>query len=443
MAETEETNANKDLVQHGLKWERDTFSLTPVWTVEPSVQCIEDICNGLLRSYYPEVHGAIEAKVEFLDEGAFNRVYRIDALTKTIRRIKYVFRVSLPVDAQLKTSSEVATIQYLNECTSIPVSTVLDSSQDAKNTLKFEWMLQTFVSGHKLSSIWHNLGYAGRERMIRQLAVIQTQLFQKKFRQIGNIYRRVDPLLSNATQENSVEYKSQQFYVGKIVSIPFILKNAVVDVISRGPFQTATQWLSAQLHNILVECQLLKQSSEKNELEAAERSGEVAQRLLSLLPNLFPDNGTEEETFLFHNDLSQENIFCHEDGTIAAILDWEATPCLPLWVAHDFPRLVQGGDYLEEPDPMEYNRGVDDLLFQDRLLMYQQTKLRGAYVETMGHIWPEWLEEHVRLEKRAQRDFRNAVDLCDSELSWNTILKWVDAMDEYPRTHVYTPLDLF
>jgi hypothetical protein len=82
--------------------------------------------------------------------GAFNRVYGVDAIAKvkassdaqlktgiveTIQHFKYVFRVSLPVDPRLKSSSEVATIQYLNECTTVPVTTVLHSSQSAKNAL--------------------------------------------------------------------------------------------------------------------------------------------------------------------------------------------------------------------------------------------------------------------------------------------------------------------
>ena len=155
--------------------------MTPVWTVDPCIQVIKDICYELLGQPYPRILGDIETKVEFLDEGAFNRVYGVDAIAKvkassdaqlkngmveTTQHFKYVFRISLPVDPQLKSSSEVATIQYLNECTTVPVTTVLHSSQSAKNALGFEWMLQTYVPGHKLSSIWHQLGDAGRERMI-------------------------------------------------------------------------------------------------------------------------------------------------------------------------------------------------------------------------------------------------------------------------------------
>jgi len=177
----------------------------------------------------------------------------------------------------------------------------------------------------------------------------------------------------------------------------------------------------------MVNCEMLHQSSAKNDIEAAIRSRAIAQRLLALLPTFFPHGGSEEETFLSYDDLSQQNIFCDGNGNITAILDWEATPCLPLWAAYDFPQLLQGEDYPKEPYPKEYRRGADDLLFQDRLSMWQRMELKHAYTQTMERIWPEWWEEHKKIQNLARRDFRNAVDLCESELWWNTITKWLDA----------------
>jgi hypothetical protein len=49
----------------------------------------------------------------------------------------------------------------------------------------------------------------------------------------------------------------------------------------------------------------------------------------------------------------------------------------------------------------------------------------------------------MKNKSHAQRDFRNAVDLCDSELSWNTITKWLDANDQLQGTDGYAPLALY
>lgn len=446
--------------RHGLEWERDVFSLRTVWTVDPSIQRIRDICFEALQQTYPGVIKKTGIEVEFLDQGAFNRVYSVkatvevgvssDAQLKTglvtiTKRFKYVLRVSLPVDPRLKSLSEVATIQYLNERTNIPVSTVLHSSPSADNALGFEWMFQTYVPGYKLSSIWQQLGETGRERMIRQLAAIQAELFKKtRFRQIGNIYQRGHERGPGEYENSSTASGSQPFYVGKIVSNPFILQSAMVDLetVKRGPFRTTADWLSAQLENMISVCKILGESSDKYDLEAADRSGEIAERLLILLPKYFPDSDVEEETCLIHSDLSQQNIFCRADGTITAILDWEATSCLPLWTAYDLPQLIQGKDYPEEPDSKEYNGGADDMLFQGRLLMWQQMKLRSAYQETMAAIWPGWCEEYEKKENLARRDFRRAVEVCDAELAWYWIVEWLDRNEQLQDTDEYFPLVL-
>jgi len=242
--------------RYGLKWERDTFDLTPVWTVEPSIERIRDICDKFLKQSYPLASSYIEEPLEFLDSGTFNRVYQVDAtvktdaspaesletgIAKTIGHFNYVFRVSLPVDPRLKSSSEVATIQYLREHTAIPIPRVLDSSQSAVNDLKFEWMLQTYAPGHKLSSIWDKLGAAGRNRMIQHLAEIQTELFKKaKFHKIGNIYYGRDERESDDSAKDILAKSGSQrhFYVGKIVSNPFLVKNATLKTQKRGPFRS-------------------------------------------------------------------------------------------------------------------------------------------------------------------------------------------------------------
>jgi hypothetical protein len=68
MPTIDETLTQVGREQHGLKWERGTFSLTPVWTVDPCIQVIKDICYELLGQPYPRILGDIETKVEFLDE---------------------------------------------------------------------------------------------------------------------------------------------------------------------------------------------------------------------------------------------------------------------------------------------------------------------------------------------------------------------------------------
>jgi hypothetical protein len=75
----DKTNTHRE--QDGLKWERDTLSLTPVWTLDPRIRCMTDICYKLLQKSCPEDPDPV-VKVAFLSEGAFNRIHMVDVILK-------------------------------------------------------------------------------------------------------------------------------------------------------------------------------------------------------------------------------------------------------------------------------------------------------------------------------------------------------------------------
>jgi aminoglycoside phosphotransferase (APT) family kinase protein len=119
-------------------WERlNVFALQPKWTTEPSVDAIKIVARQALR-----VESAIE--VEFLAQGAFNKLYTISLVGK---EPEYVLRVALPVDPHFKTESEAATLMFLAEKTSLPVPKVLAYSSTQENKLGFEWILMQRMPG--------------------------------------------------------------------------------------------------------------------------------------------------------------------------------------------------------------------------------------------------------------------------------------------------------
>lgn len=61
-------------------------------------------------------------EVEFLVEGAFNKVY----LARCALAKEYIVRVTSPVQPRFKTMSEDATIKYIRYHTNIPAPTVLN-----------------------------------------------------------------------------------------------------------------------------------------------------------------------------------------------------------------------------------------------------------------------------------------------------------------------------
>lgn len=96
--------------QDGLEWMEELWFKKPAWTREPDVEVVERIARQHLQ-----IAEAESCAVQFLASGAFNKLYRINS-----ERGSHLLRVSLPVDPQRKTQSEVATIQLVKEKTNIP-----------------------------------------------------------------------------------------------------------------------------------------------------------------------------------------------------------------------------------------------------------------------------------------------------------------------------------
>lgn len=107
--------------QYGLEWEQTLFSLEPRWTVEPDV----DQTKALSRKHLclsPED----DCSVALFNQGTFNKLYKVETNIGT-----WAMRVLLPVDPSRKTISEVTTIQFLRERTTIPVPGIV--AYDASN----------------------------------------------------------------------------------------------------------------------------------------------------------------------------------------------------------------------------------------------------------------------------------------------------------------------
>ena len=69
----------------GLQWVQRLVSLEPQWTVEPDLESIKRTIE--------EARLSQEVSVSFLAQGAFNKIYDIQAGNKDL-----IMRVSLPVD---------------------------------------------------------------------------------------------------------------------------------------------------------------------------------------------------------------------------------------------------------------------------------------------------------------------------------------------------------
>lgn len=122
------------------------------------------------------------AKAFLAFQRAFNRLYAINS--------DYLMRVTLLVNPVFKTSSEVATLSFLEGKTSIPVPKVIAHSTSKANQIGFERMLMERVDNAALlADIWPNMRWAAKETLVKEVACDIGQLFNLKAQSIGSIFR--------------------------------------------------------------------------------------------------------------------------------------------------------------------------------------------------------------------------------------------------------------
>lgn len=126
----------------GLGWVRDgIWGSEPRWTVELDENAIKDTASSSLNLT------TTPCNIEFLAQGAFNKVY---ILTFPEKKKEVIARVTVPVDPKWKTLSEVATLQWVRDNTSLPIPEVISYQADRASAIGFEWIVMSKMPGRSL-----------------------------------------------------------------------------------------------------------------------------------------------------------------------------------------------------------------------------------------------------------------------------------------------------
>nr|POF02280.1 altered inheritance of mitochondria protein 9, mitochondrial [Quercus suber] len=414
--------------QYGLEWAETLWGLEPRWTVEPSLLQVEQFS----RHHLHLDEGALCA-VNFYAQGGFNKLFTIDTQTG-----RWLMRVALPVDPHRKSASEVCTMCFVREKTSVTIPAVLAHDASNHNDLKFEWILMEFMPGGVLERAWRTLSMTQKEDLVRELAQSQSELFRtvNRLEAIGNL----------------VHASPGSYKVGSIVSMLFFWGDRSAREIDRGPFQNSYRWLLARL-NLILEDQdnILANTYVEDEIDDAQATKTLAERLIALLPKFFRSDELES-TMLFHDDLHEKNILVNQSGNITAVLDWECVSFFPLWMACQPPALLNGAIRLEEPQRddyssydaevdeghSEYNEGLSSV-YWEHLLAYERGHLRALFLSEMQRSEPTWFEEYR--DGEVKRDFELAILYCGSELAMKKVGAWLDSHEKGERHSLRKSLD--
>ncbi|KAI8716149.1 APH domain-containing protein [Fusarium sp. LHS14.1] len=394
-----------------LHWEETMFGLEPRWRLEPDIEEIK----STLQSLWP----SSTIQVAYFAQGAFNKLYQVTIEDQPL----LMLRVSLPVDPQYKTLSEVATIRWVHAVTTVPLPQVITYNSSLDTALGFEWILMTRLDGISLSSAWTHIDLSTKSALVRQFASFEASLFRNQLSGIGNIY---PPVLSTLTPTT-----------GRIVSMPFFWGDRINLDIDRGPFRHSRDWIAARLQLAESDCLAVLRkypadaeidSDAEDDKEDATRTAGIIKKLQQLIDIVFAEaTMAEETTVLSHTDLSRSNILVDDAGKLTDVVDWECVSALPLWKACSYPSFPEGRPRHDKPDETRYTQDLDQVppsLYLEHLLEYELTLLRALFLEEMERVEPRWTA--VFNASQLQRDFDLAVEHCDSEFLARDILRWID-----------------
>ncbi|KAI0315672.1 kinase-like domain-containing protein [Amylostereum chailletii] len=407
-----------------VEWVSTLGGSQPRWITTPSLTAI-----GQLARRHLDLPAHDPCQVAFFAEGGFNKLYSIDVPGHAC-----LIRVALPVEPRWKTLSEVATLEFVRRVCTECVPKVL-AYDDAGDDLGFEWMIMEKLPGRALEENWENMTWSAKEQLVKTIVGILAKLYDHTLSGIGNIYPEPDGSPSSSNTPT----------VGRIVSMVFFWDKHSDQDVDPGPFRSSHDWLASRLAFICNDAaETLRTSDDEDDREEAVESQALAERLVRLLPTIFPPQvDAPERTVIHHDDLSFHNLLVDETGQLTGIVDWECVSALPLWKACQLPSFLVSPHRAERPRPEAYAADEDGRpkeLYFEHLREWEKSQLRAVFFQEMVRVRPEWVHEHHAAKR--QIDFDLAVEYCDDELSRKTVERWVDQVERMNRGEVSEHMSL-
>ncbi|KXH68561.1 hypothetical protein CSAL01_02218 [Colletotrichum salicis] len=267
----------------GLRWVRNNLDyLEPRWIINPDMAAILETAKSTLG-----IQGS--CSIEFLADGTFNKLYVVESAGQEI-----VVRVTLPIEPRLKTLSEIATLGWDRQNTSLTVPDILAYTADRAYLIGFEWIIVNKVPGEPLADVWKEIPYSAKEQLVRRIALFFSETFEHQMRAIGNIFPNV-PSSQTSTSSKldaagiffalshisvAADFPSQRphenceqcgqgddlfaevetssapsFTVQRLVSYSFIGEHSH-SKLSYGPFASSKEWMSARLDFVELDCSI-------------------------------------------------------------------------------------------------------------------------------------------------------------------------------------------
>ncbi|KAI0064973.1 hypothetical protein BV25DRAFT_1914121 [Artomyces pyxidatus] len=224
--------------------------------------------------------------------------------------------------------SEIATMKFIREHTSIPVPDVLSYELDSRHPLGPHFLSEK-PQGVRLENVFDDLPDAAQDALVAQIAKYILEVSEHTFPALGSIV--LPPASGSPALPPLGPLTHPSFYIDGRAALP----------LARGPFRTAREYFLACAQREL-DCTraLFTQGAPPGYQRELEESQLQVERSVGLLSDLAQrcagldgDDAPLARFALDLHDIGLKNILVSADDPtqICAVVDWQCTSTRPLW----------------------------------------------------------------------------------------------------------------
>ncbi|KAH8916373.1 hypothetical protein BT69DRAFT_1287811 [Atractiella rhizophila] len=323
---------------------------------------------------------------------------------KLIEETSYFFTNDQP--SCLLTESEVATLLFVAENTSIPVPQPILFDSQENNPIGAEYMVYRKLPGKRLADVWEDLTFEAKKAILFQLADFQSQLVtaSRPLSKFGSFSLRLE---SNCSYRVTIGLTMQHhWWHGPLGEMD----------IDRGPWNEHHEFVLSALHREQARftriAELMKNKEYSNMWydELADTYGPDAilsslEAARPLIPELFLPPIPQEsflphrphpnfQPLLHHPDLLTNILVDLSDDqrtlSISGIIDWERAAIIPsAFTLCIIPEIIHGMDVETHPDDEEFPPEKGSENWERRYQYYENTQLRKFWRDQLRQRGPE------------------------------------------------------
>ncbi|KAJ9299928.1 hypothetical protein DTO271G3_2812 [Paecilomyces variotii] len=272
-------------------------------------------------------------------EGGFNKALLMSAENgkEVIAKIPLV-RI---VPSKYVTESEVATLDFVDRYTSIPVCKVLAWSSDASNPVGSEYIIMEKAKGRQLIEYWGDMDLSSRFGLIRNLAQMESSLASRKFPGYGSLYFR-DRFDCDSSGFISMD-DDDMYCIGPYYTETWFPQFGTRD--DAGPWTNLTDFSLSMTNrgiwHVSNSTSLTARGPHYGSKDEHIQTLKDTQKIIPILAE-HPTLQRFSTPTLWHSDLHLGNIFVSEDDptVIVDIIDWQYTSILPSFIQVQWPEFL-------------------------------------------------------------------------------------------------------